>query len=202
MSDDNRSAVGFASPLPMILVSSRNTTNITRVITYQQCQVPNRGRPRKSMHPGEIVQTRASYVYISPRTRPMLPEGVKPSPPMRPAHMSDRISPYKLGITITRSAYGLGFWTIYILPQYATQQCRELAQAYLQANTVQQVFVVLDVREVLGYLSARRQEHSVGHLPAMCCQHGRCKRGRTVIVTYMMFALCTAVTRLRPCDWA
>lgn len=43
---------------------------------------------------------------------------------MRPAHMSDRMSPYKFGITMTRSAYGLGFWTIYVLPQYATPKYR------------------------------------------------------------------------------
>lgn len=36
-------------------------------------------------------------------TRPMLPDGVNPNPPIRPAHMSDKMSPYKLGITMTRS---------------------------------------------------------------------------------------------------
>lgn len=39
---------------------------------------------------------------------PMFPEGVNPSPPMSPAHMSERISPYRLGMTITVSAYGVG----------------------------------------------------------------------------------------------
>ena len=35
---------------------------------------------------------------------PMLPDGVNPSPPINPAHMSERISPYKLGMTMTVSA--------------------------------------------------------------------------------------------------
>ena len=48
-------------------------------------------------------------------TRPMLPEGVRPRPPINPAHISDRMSPYKLGMTMTRSEYGLGLVTIYML---------------------------------------------------------------------------------------
>jgi hypothetical protein len=39
---------------------------------------------------------------------PMFPDGVRPRPPMRPAERSDRISPYKLGITMTVSAKGVG----------------------------------------------------------------------------------------------
>ena len=35
----------------------------------------------------------------------------------------------------------------------------------LETDTVQKVLIVLNSREILGYLTARRQEHAVGHLP-------------------------------------
>merc|ERR1712128_34676 len=41
---------------------------------------------------------------------PMLPDGVKPRPPIKPAPKSERISPYKLGMT--RTSYWLGSWTM------------------------------------------------------------------------------------------
>nr|POE60658.1 hypothetical protein CFP56_77607 [Quercus suber] len=34
---------------------------------------------------------------------PMFAEGVRPRPPIRPAHMSERMSPYRLGMTRTLS---------------------------------------------------------------------------------------------------
>lgn len=59
---------------------------------------------------------------------PMLPEGVRPRPPMRPADKSERMSPYltgsarllrspdyqayRLGMTMTRSAKGAGSWVM------------------------------------------------------------------------------------------
>lgn len=48
-------------------------------------------------------------------TRPILPEGVSPRPPISPAHISDKMSPYRLGITMTRSEKGLGLVTIWKL---------------------------------------------------------------------------------------
>ena len=36
----------------------------------------------------------------------MFPLGVKPSPPMRPAHKSLRMSPYRLGMTSTSNCVG------------------------------------------------------------------------------------------------
>ena len=43
---------------------------------------------------------------------PMFPLGVRPRPPIKPAHKSLKISPYKLGITKTSN--WLGFWTIFL----------------------------------------------------------------------------------------
>merc|ERR1719347_2558771 len=42
---------------------------------------------------------------------PMFPLGVSPRPPINPAHRSDRISPYRLGITST--SYWLGSCTMF-----------------------------------------------------------------------------------------
>ena len=42
--------------------------------------------------------------------------------------------------------------------------------SYVQADAVQEVFIVCNFREVLGHLSAGRQEHAVGHLPVYGCQ--------------------------------
>lgn len=43
--------------------------------------------------------------------RPIFPLGVRPSPPTSPAHMSDKISPYRLGIT--KTSYFPGSCTIF-----------------------------------------------------------------------------------------
>ena len=42
----------------------------------------------------------------APRSSPMLPDGVRPRPPMRPAHRSEMMSPYRLGMTSTSNCAG------------------------------------------------------------------------------------------------
>lgn len=116
ISDERSNAVGFASPLPMapvqlsLLIHPNNAS-------YPQYPEPSHAQPQKSMHPVAKMSTRldcdcARIGEHQELTRPMLPDGVRPNPPMRPAHMSDKMSPYKLGITMTRSAYGRGFCVI------------------------------------------------------------------------------------------
>jgi hypothetical protein len=57
---------------------------------------------------------------------PMLPEGVKPRPPIKPADKSERISPYRLGMTMTVSAKGVGSVAIYIsAPIYRNKNRQE-----------------------------------------------------------------------------
>jgi len=43
--------------------------------------------------------------------RPMLPLGVRPRPPTRPAHISDKMSPYRFGMTST--SYCVGSCTMF-----------------------------------------------------------------------------------------
>ena len=49
----------------------------------------------------QVASARAQRVHA-----PMFPDGVRPSPPMRPAHRSDMISPYRLGMTMTSNVDG------------------------------------------------------------------------------------------------
>ena len=108
---------------------------------------------------------------IVEQTFPMFPDGISPKPPMRPAHISKRISPgmvqsfsatewrqmlpihtyspYKFGITITQSEYGAGsFMTLENLDTHINFQHTRY-QSYLQANMIKQVFIILDIREIL-----------------------------------------------------
>ena len=45
------------------------------------------------------IRGQSDAVQLYAWRSPMLADGVSPSPPMRPAHRSEMISPYKLGIT-------------------------------------------------------------------------------------------------------
>ncbi len=71
-------------------------------------------------------------------------------------------SPYKFGITITRSEYGAGsFTTLENLDAHIDFQ-RARYQSYLQANTIEQVFVILDIRKILRDFPTRIQEEAIG----------------------------------------
>ena len=102
---------------------------------------------------------------------PMLPDGVKPRPPMRPADKSERMSPY---LTLV--------WT-----QLSTLRDSQVRHDHdslgercwvggdPQANSVEEVLGVLDVRVLLGDFSTGVEEHTVGHLPEnqMCVSRSR-----------------------------
>ena len=89
---------------PCLLQRLSQTNENPISCTHPQCLARNHEPPQRLKHPagtasqrGKVAQTR-DYP-----TLPIFPEGVKPSPPINPAHISDKISPYRLGITITRS---------------------------------------------------------------------------------------------------
>jgi hypothetical protein len=131
----------------------------------------------------------------------MLPEGVRPRPPMRPAERSERMSPYRLGMTMTVSAKGAGSVAICGCQRHssmAKEWAIEILAAHPEADSVEQVLIVRDVRVVLSNCTASSQKHAIGHLPT------RHQSAITVWmnVTHMIGALCTAVTFPRPCSEA
>jgi len=92
-----------------VLTSSSRTreARLGLLALYLQYQEPNHGQLRIWKHPNGTISYSYEKISDSDCTRPILPEGVRPKPPIRPAHMSDKISPYKFGITMTRSEYGV-----------------------------------------------------------------------------------------------
>ena len=64
-----------------------------------------------------------------------------------------------------------------------------------KAGAIEQVLIVRDLWELLRDLAAGGQEHSVGHFPVAHHESGHLL---TKPNTYIMFALCTAVTRFLP----
>lgn len=66
---------------------------------------------------------------------PIFPDGVSPNPPTKPAHMSDKISPYKFGITST--SYFEGSCTMF----------KQTVSKYLSSNLTS------------GYFSAISRQH-------------------------------------------
>jgi hypothetical protein len=90
--DDNKSAVGFAKPLPAEFKDEYQNLTINQV-EYLQYPVPSHEQPQKSRHPVKYVRDCNPYHTFRRLTRPMLPDGVRPRPPIKPAHISDKISP-------------------------------------------------------------------------------------------------------------
>lgn len=64
---------------------------------------------------------------------------------------------------MTRSENGAGFvviWSECQCPVYMKQP-----QTHAEADSVEVVLVILDVRELFGNMSASSQEHAIGKLP-------------------------------------
>lgn len=82
---DNNSAVGLAKSMPAI----------SGAVPWTFC---NENKQVYSQSQYNII-----YVTLTDSNRapfkPMFPDGVRPSPPTSPAHISDKMSPYKFGIT-------------------------------------------------------------------------------------------------------
>jgi hypothetical protein len=112
INEDNKSAVGLAKPLPRKYeCATMSDARYIPSITYRQYPALTRVQPQKWTHPD--IRKSKFHDRNMPLAFPMLPDGVSPSPPIKPAHMSERISPYRLGITMTRSPNGLGFCVIF-----------------------------------------------------------------------------------------
>jgi hypothetical protein len=68
-----------------------------------------------------------------------------------------------------------------------------------KTGAIEQVLVIADLWELLRDLAAGGQEHAIGHFPMAHSETGHLPNEPN---TYMMFALCTAVTRFLPWAWA
>lgn len=64
-----------------------------------------------------------------------------------------------------------------------------------KAGAIEQVLVIGDLWELLRHLTAGRQEHAIGHFPVA---NGESGHPQTEPNAYIIFALCTAVTRFLP----
>mmetsp|Transcript_5576 Transcript_5576/g.15015 ORF Transcript_5576/g.15015 Transcript_5576/m.15015 type:complete len:265 (+) Transcript_5576:483-1277(+) len=92
---------------------------------------------------------------------PMLAEGVKPKPPMRPALKSLMISPYKLGITITSNCPGS------------------------RTSCMQQLSTMTSSYWISGYFSRTSRQHSKNNPSAFFMMLALC----TAVILFLLFSL-------------
>ncbi len=97
-------------------------------------------------------------------SRPTFPEGVKPSPPMSPADKSERMSPYLQDSQLDTRDW-VGGRDRQVWHDHDVLLKWRGIRSDSQADPVQQVLRVLDLRVLLRDRPTSTQEHAVAHLP-------------------------------------
>ena len=167
ISEDSRSAVGLARPLPTRKQKVNSASASSLHLTYRQYRALTRELLQKWTHPGTLFRVRKLYCRQNRALAlPMLPEGVSPNPPIKPAHMSERISPYRLGMTITRSPKDFGFCVIFPVGVSVEVKKRTKHAIHLEADPIKEILVICYFRKFFRNFAARGQEHPIGHFPS------------------------------------